>query len=62
MARRPSAGSDLLKVEKGAEPGDGFANVDNLAFDSQGNVWGVTDMSTEAHNGFATGVAATPTI
>jgi len=32
-----------------------------LAFDSQGNVWGVTDMSTEAHNGFATGVAATPT-
>jgi len=26
--------------EAGAEPGDGFANVDNLAFDSQGNVWG----------------------
>jgi len=24
--------------EAGAEPGDGFANVDNLAFDSQGNV------------------------
>ncbi|MBW4454699.1 MAG: PhoX family phosphatase [Nostoc indistinguendum CM1-VF10] len=41
--------------EAGAEPGDGFANVDNLAFDSQGNIWGVTDMSTEAHNGFTTG-------
>lgn len=41
--------------EAGAEPGDGFANVDNLAFDSQGNVWGVTDMSTSAHNGFSTG-------
>ncbi|MEA5604789.1 PhoX family phosphatase [Nostoc sp. UHCC 0252] len=41
--------------EAGAEPGDGFANVDNLAFDSQGNIWGVTDMSTEAHNGFSTG-------
>jgi len=47
--------------EAGAEPGDGFANVDNLAFDSQGNVWGVTDMSTEAHNGFATGVATNST-
>jgi len=41
--------------EAGAEPGSGFANVDNLAFDSQGNVWGVTDMSTGAHNGFTTG-------
>ena len=41
--------------EAAAEPGSGFANVDNLAFDSQGNIWGVTDMSTEAHNGFNTG-------
>ena len=39
--------------EAGAEPGSGFANVDNLAFDSQGNVWGVTDMSTSGHNGFS---------
>ncbi|MBD2772320.1 PhoX family protein [Iningainema tapete] len=46
--------------EAGAEPGSGFANVDNLAFDSQGNIWGVTDMSTNAHNGFNTGAAATP--
>ncbi len=46
--------------EAGAEPGDGFANVDNLAFDSQGNIWGVTDMSTGAHNGFKTGAAAEP--
>ncbi|WP_017315662.1 PhoX family protein [Mastigocladopsis repens] len=41
--------------EAGAEPGDGFANVDNLVFDSRGNIWGCTDMSTEAHNGFTTG-------
>ena len=47
--------------EAGAEPGDGFANVDNLAFDSQGNIWGVTDMSTSAHNGFGEGAAARPT-
>jgi len=46
--------------EAGANPGDGFANVDNLAFDSQGNIWGVTDMSTSAHNGFDVGAAATP--
>ena len=46
--------------EVGANPGDGFANVDNLAFDSQLNVWGVTDMSTSAHNGFDVGAAATP--
>lgn len=42
--------------EAGAEPGNGFANVDNLVFDSQGHIWGCTDMSTEAHNGFNTGV------
>lgn len=48
----------LLKGgEAGAQPGNGFANVDNLAFDAQGNVWGVTDMSTEAHNGFDLGAA-----
>jgi secreted PhoX family phosphatase len=46
--------------EVGANPGDGFANVDNLAFDSQLNIWGVTDMSTSAHNGFDVGAAATP--
>ena len=46
--------------EAGAEPGSGFANVDNLAFDSQGNIWGVTDMSTEAHNGFPTGANPEP--
>ena len=46
--------------EAGAEPGDGFANVDNLAFDNKGNVWGVTDMSTSSHNGFDVGAAGTP--
>jgi uncharacterized protein len=39
--------------EAGAELGDGFANLDNLAFDEEGNVWGVTDMSTGLHNGLA---------
>ncbi len=43
--------------EAGAEAGAGFANVDNLAFDGQGNVWGVTDMSTSTHNGFDVGAA-----
>jgi len=46
--------------EAASEPGDGFANVDNLAFDTQGNIWGVTDMSTSAHNGFDVGAAGTP--
>ena len=46
--------------EAGAEYGTGFANVDNLEFDSQGNVWGCTDMSTGAHNGFDLGSAAPP--
>ncbi len=41
--------------EGGALSGAGYANVDNLEFDSQGNVWGVTDMSTSNHNGFTTG-------
>ena len=37
----------------GGEPADGgigFANPDNLEFDSQGNLWVVTDMSTGGHN------------
>jgi len=46
--------------EAGAVDGAGFANVDNLAFDPQGNVWGVTDMSTSTHNGFDVGAAAKP--
>lgn len=48
--------------EAGTEIGSGFANVDNLAFDKQGNVWGVTDMSTGSHNGFDVGAAAEPTL
>ncbi|MBD2775550.1 PhoX family protein [Iningainema tapete] len=47
--------------EAGSESGAGFGNVDNLVFDAQGNVWGVTDMSTGTHNGFNVGAAATPT-
>ncbi|MEG4352855.1 DUF839 domain-containing protein [Microcoleus sp. LAD1_D3] len=47
--------------EAGAADGAGFANVDNLDFDTQGNVWGVTDMSTSTHNGFDVGAAAEPT-
>ncbi|ARV59384.1 hypothetical protein BZZ01_12790 [Nostocales cyanobacterium HT-58-2] len=43
--------------EAGSESGAGFANVDNLVFDNQANVWGVTDMSTNTHNGFTTGAA-----
>ncbi|MGB3291969.1 MAG: alkaline phosphatase PhoX [Phormidesmis sp.] len=37
----------------GGEPTDGgmgFVNPDNLEFDSQGNLWMVTDMSTSTHN------------
>ncbi len=41
--------------ETGSEDGSGFANVDNLAFDALGSVWGVTDMSTDLHNGFVSG-------
>ncbi len=33
-----------------AEGGLGFANPDNLEFDTQGNLWIVTDMSTSTHN------------
>ncbi|MBW4521390.1 MAG: PhoX family phosphatase [Scytolyngbya sp. HA4215-MV1] len=46
--------------EDGTVDGTGFANVDNLVFDSQANIWGVTDMSTGLHNGFDVGAAATP--
>ncbi|MEO1350275.1 MAG: alkaline phosphatase PhoX [Cyanobacteria bacterium J06635_15] len=46
--------------EAGADNGAGFANVDNLAFDTSGNVWGVTDMSTSRQNGFRTGAAPEP--
>lgn len=41
--------------EAGAVDGTGYANVDNLAFDARGNIWGVTDMSTSRQNGFRTG-------
>jgi uncharacterized protein len=47
--------------EAGSESGAGFANIDNLVFDEQGNVWGVTDMSTTTHNGFNVGAAAKET-
>lgn len=47
--------------EAGSLTGAGFANVDNLVFDNQANVWGVTDMSTTTHNGFNVGAAGTPT-
>lgn len=46
--------------EAGAENGTGYANVDNLEIDAQGNIWGVTDMSTSRHNGFATGANPSP--
>jgi len=46
--------------EIGATPGNGFANVDNLVFDNQANIWGVTDMSTSAHNGFDVGADPDP--
>jgi uncharacterized protein len=46
--------------EAGTDDGTGFANVDNLTIDFEGNVWGVTDMSTGLHNGFAVGSAGTP--
>jgi len=46
--------------EAGAVLGTGFANVDNLAFDEDGDLWGVTDISTEQHNGFGLGLTPTP--
>ncbi len=47
--------------EAGSVSGAGFASVDNLVFDPQGNIWGVTDMSTPTHNGFDIGAAGKPT-
>jgi hypothetical protein len=41
--------------EAGSIDGLGFANVDNMAFDLHGNLWGVTDMPTERHNAIETG-------
>ncbi len=52
----------LPGAEAEPRPGDGFGNVDNLTFDAQGNLWGCIDMSTEQHNGFATGLVLTPTL
>ncbi|MUG93848.1 DUF839 domain-containing protein [Scytonema sp. UIC 10036] len=46
--------------EDGSEGGAGFANVDNLLIDPKGNIWGVTDMSTDTHNGFGLGANPTP--
>jgi uncharacterized protein len=36
-------------------PGMGYANLDNLAFDVLANLWGVTDMTTGAHNAVGDG-------
>ncbi|MCM0591262.1 MAG: PhoX family phosphatase [Gloeotrichia echinulata IR180] len=47
--------------EAGSVSGAGFANVDNLVFDARAHVWGVTDMSTNTHNGFNNGAASKPT-
>ena len=44
-----------------APNGAGFAMSDNLAFDPQGNLIGVIDMSTDKHNGFSTGANPTQT-
>jgi uncharacterized protein len=46
--------------EAGSATGAGFANVDNIVFDGQLNVWGVTDMSTSTHNGFDVGATGAP--
>jgi uncharacterized protein len=43
-------------AEAEPRPGDGYANVDNLAFDPEGNLRGLTDMSTGLHNGFEEGL------
>jgi uncharacterized protein len=47
--------------EAGTENGSGFGNIDNLAIDPQGNIWGVTDMPTGTHNGFEVGAAGKET-
>ncbi len=41
--------------EAGAENGAGFAALDNMLIDDEGNIWGVTDMSTGNHNGISDG-------
>lgn len=46
--------------EAGSNEGAGFAAVDNLAFDSQRNLWGVTDMSSSIENGFGLGANPQP--
>jgi hypothetical protein len=48
--------------EAGSEEGTGFANVDNLVFDAQANVWGVTDIATDQQNGFSIGANLQPLI
>ncbi len=47
--------------EAGAVLGAGFAAVDNLAFDEHGDLWAVSDISTEQHNGFGLGATPAPT-
>ena len=37
--------------EAGSFGGNGFGNLDNMVFDFKGNIWGVTDISTDRHNG-----------
>jgi uncharacterized protein len=46
--------------EAGAEDGTRFAAIDNLVFDEQGNLWIVTDISSDRLNGFDTGANPTP--
>lgn len=51
----PGAGTFRWQMfATGGEPatgGQGFSNPDNLAFDPQGNLWMVTDLSTGGQNG-----------
>ena len=46
--------------EAGCDEGLGFANVDNLAFDQSGNLWCVSDITTNLHNGFGEGAMPAP--
>ncbi|HEY9648977.1 MAG TPA: alkaline phosphatase PhoX [Chroococcidiopsis sp.] len=52
--RNPAAQSFTWEIlATGGEPADGglgFANPDNLEIDTRGNVWMVTDMSSDKHN------------
>ena len=45
--------------EVGAQDGAGFVQVDNLAFDSKGDLWAVNDISTELYNGLSSGLTPT---